>query len=518
MSWRSIIPVVVLLACADSSTLMQRSAVAPVHPAAPRVPLDPAIKRKTLDDLARIIAEAYVFPDAAAKLAARLRELTAHEGIWLADDAEAFATRVTNAMRTTVVDSHLELIVRPKAVTKPEAIRETAPESEAQLRERLRRRNFDIMGARYLRGTVGYVEIRSLPPAAWVGDTMHAALTFLGNADALIIDLRQNGGGAAATVAKLAGYFFDKPTHLLTSKHRRRGETTVYSEVPAGGARFANVDVYLLTSRQTFSAAEAFAYSLQGHRRAVVVGEPTGGGANAGDMYRLNDVFDAFVPDASSIHPATGRNWEAVGVAPDLASSADRALAVAHVEALHRLAKRSTDPQRRRELEWAALAVQNRRSIPRAQLERFAGHYGTRRVWLADGMLRYQNGTGPVQVLEPISDHAFMLANSDAVQLIFEPSALVLRWSGGDEERHTRSVVVPVNFGIVFPALQVSTAFLGTGSARREHEPLFREDLPGRQAPGRSAFGVQQFRPLRPGRIRGPPQAHDLRTSSYPPR
>ena len=438
MPWGSIIPVLVLLACADSTTLVQRPAVARVEPAAPRPPLDPAIKRKTLDDLAQIIAEAYVFPDAAAKLAARLRELAAHEGLWLADDAEAFAARVTKSMRTTVVDSHLELIVRPKAVAKPEAIRETTPESEARVRERLRRRNFDIAGARYLRGTVGYLEIRSLPPAAWVGDTMHAALAFLGNADALIIDLRQNAGGAAETVAKLAGYFFDKPTHLLTSTHRRRGETKVYSAVPAGGSRLANVDVYLLTSRQTFSAAEAFAYSLQGHGRAVIVGEPSGGGANAGDTYTLNDVFDAFVPDASGIHPATGRNWEAIGVAPDLASSADRALVVAHAEALHRLAKRATDPQRRRELEWAALAVGNRGSLPAVQLERFAGRYGTRRVWLADGVLRYQNGTSPVHVLEPISDHAFMLANSDTVQLIFEPSALVLRWSDGSEERHTR--------------------------------------------------------------------------------
>jgi retinol-binding protein 3 len=392
--------------------------------------LPTAVKKKTLVDLAAIVEEAYVYPDAAKRIAGQLRALAAREADWRNDDADAFAKRVTTAMRSVVVDSHLGLQVRRPSQPGHK------PETEAQVRERLRRRNFDVVAARSLRGSAGYLDIRSLPPPTWVGDTLQAAIGFIANADAIIIDLRQNGGGAADTVALLAGYFFAKPTHILTSTHRRRGETKVMSV--ATNRALPDVDVYLLTSHQTFSAAEAFVYALQGHHRAIVVGDPTGGGANAGDLYTLNDVFEAFVPDASGIHPVTKTNWEATGVVPDLPCAADDALTVAHAAALKALAARTADPSRRNELVWALQAIESRAAPTDAELKSLAGQYGTRRVWIANGLLHYQVATEPVQVLQPITNQKFMFATRDSEQLDFEPNALVLRHADGTTERFAR--------------------------------------------------------------------------------
>jgi len=64
-------------------------------------------------------------------------------------------------------------------------------------------------------------------PASLGGETAAAAMNFLANTDALIIDLRQNGGGDPSMVAFLISYLFDgpDPVHLNDLYFRPTGET-----------------------------------------------------------------------------------------------------------------------------------------------------------------------------------------------------------------------------------------------------------------------------------------------------
>jgi retinol-binding protein 3 len=95
--------------------------------------------------------------------------------------------------------------------------------------------------------------------------------------------------------------------------------------------------VYVLTSDQTFSGAEEFAYDVQTQQRGEVVGDTTGGGAHPGGMRRVTEHFGVWVPSGRAVNPVTGTNWEGVGVRPDVPVVASEALRTAHLRALERL-------------------------------------------------------------------------------------------------------------------------------------------------------------------------------------
>jgi C-terminal processing protease CtpA/Prc len=146
---------------------------------------------------------------------------------------------------------------------------------------------------------------------------------------ATIVDLRDNGGGDSDTVAFVASYFFDdKPVHLSDIYEREANKTTpawTLAKVP--GKRFGRTKpVFVVTSAGTFSGGEDLAYSLQTTKRAIVVGEPTAGGAHPVKPVSLDDNFSIMMPYAESISPITHGNWEGTGVVPHVLTTADGAL------------------------------------------------------------------------------------------------------------------------------------------------------------------------------------------------
>jgi len=163
------------------------------------------------------------------------------------------------------------------------------------------------------------------------------------DADALLLDLRQNGGGDPDTVVLVASYLFDdKPVHINDMFSRDTGETIEFwTRAKVAGKRFgAKKPIYVLTSNRTFSGGEALAYDLQALRRAIIVGETTGGGANLTGSCPLSDGFAISVPNARLINPVTKTNWEGTGVVPDVKVPAPEALADAHHRALTELKRR----------------------------------------------------------------------------------------------------------------------------------------------------------------------------------
>jgi C-terminal processing protease CtpA/Prc len=190
-------------------------------------------------------------------------------------------------------------------------------------------------------GGVGLLELEGFMPAELIGDTAAAAMSFLANSEAVIIDLRKNGGGSPEAVILLCSYFFDDSTHLNSIYTRTTDTTRQYWSHPVvPGKKLSGKDVYVLTSGRTFSAAEEFTYNLQSQKRATIVGETTGGGAHPTRGFRVTDNFGVGVPFARSINPITKTNWEGTGVKPDVAVPADHALHTAHLMALKKCAEK----------------------------------------------------------------------------------------------------------------------------------------------------------------------------------
>src|SRR5260370_19281796 len=163
-------------------------------------------------------------------------------------------------------------------------------------------------------------------------------MSFLANVDAIIFDLRENGGGAPKMVAMISSYLFDKPTHLNDLYNRKDDFATQYWTLPyVPGTMLADKPAFVLTSKSTFSGAEEFTYNLKNLKRATIVGETTGGGAHPVSGQRIDDHFMIGVPFARAVNPITKTNWEGTGVEPDVKVPAADALATAQKLAAEKL-------------------------------------------------------------------------------------------------------------------------------------------------------------------------------------
>ena len=280
----------------------------------------------------------YVFADAGDRLATEI-ESRLRGGAYDALDGAALAERFTADLQAASHDKHLRIIYSPDAP--PSA---TPRPDDAQRRARIvkagARINYGIRKAEVLPGNIGYLAIDGFWHLEYGGgDTVAAAMEFLGNTDALVIDLRESSNGGDPEMSVLIeSYFFPTSVHLGDFYSRATNETRqwwTHAYVP--GPRYVDKPVYVLTSTRTFSAGEGFAYNLQAFKRATIVGERTAGAAHPEDEHPLGDGFTIELPFARGMNAVTKTDWEGSGVQPDIATTADAALDRALAEARQRL-------------------------------------------------------------------------------------------------------------------------------------------------------------------------------------
>lgn len=189
-----------------------------------------------------------------------------------------------------------------------------------------------------LAGNVGYLKFNMFADPEVCGLTATAAMNFLANVDAIIIDLRENGGGDPRMIALISSYLFSKPTHLNDLWERKTDSTQQYWTLPyVPGKRLDSKPAFVLTSKRSFSGAEEFTYNLKNLKRATIIGETTGGGAHPVSGHRIDDHFMIGVPFARAINPISKTNWEGVGVEPDVKVPAAETLSTAQRLAMEKL-------------------------------------------------------------------------------------------------------------------------------------------------------------------------------------
>jgi hypothetical protein len=283
-----------------------------------------------IEKTAQLIKQRYVDPAKATEIATKLNRDAA--GDTMADtDPKAFAEKLTRRLRSLSSDGHFAVDYSAAVVPEDREEGMTAYD-RAQIEHHLGADlNYGVTEVRRLDGNIGYLDLRAFAPTAIGSDVVSSAMTILAGSDALIIDLRHNGGGDGAMTAFLAAYILDQPIQMSTLYDRPTNRTQVAVTpdwVP--GRRFGGTKpVYVLVSHYTFSAAEAFAYDLQSAGRIVVVGETTGGGAHPFANRRISAHFVLRLPEERVTNPRTGTDWEDVGVKPDVAVTADQALPAA---------------------------------------------------------------------------------------------------------------------------------------------------------------------------------------------
>jgi retinol-binding protein 3 len=294
--------------------------------------------------LQKELKERYIFPEVAARMAEAIRTRLANGEYTEATSLPTLCETLTADLQAISRDKHLRLYYRAEAVP-VRAQRGPTPEFLEQYRQEMLLENGGFRKVERLKGNVGYLEFTGFHHPDFAGDVAVAAMNFLANTSALIVDLRRNGGGHPGMVALVTSYLFDKPVHLNSLYWREQDRTEQYWTLPyVPGRRFGGEKpVWVLTSARTFSAAEEFTYNLKARQRATIVGELTGGGAHPGSTVRLHDHVEVFIPGGRAINPVTGTNWEGTGVEPDLAVPKEQALDVAYAEALRQVIARAGD-------------------------------------------------------------------------------------------------------------------------------------------------------------------------------
>jgi retinol-binding protein 3 len=299
-------------------------------PVAADAPFDAAQRSQILEGISRDL-NGYIFPDVAVKIRSDLT--TNRDRLLAIADPAQFAKAVSDELHAVGNDKHLNLIYSADILA-PDA--DPTPAEIAHEREATNLHNAGVHGVEWLPGNIGYIRIAGFPPdSADVRHAIDAAMATVAHTDALIIDLRHNGGGDPSSLDYWMGYFFEKPTELTSIRWTapKPHVDRQFSAAKIGGSRYLK-PIYVLTSARTFSCAEQFTYDLKALHRATIVGETTGGGANPGDFHRLTDHFAVFIPTAQAYNPYTKTNWEHTGITPDAASSAADALVSGYTLAL----------------------------------------------------------------------------------------------------------------------------------------------------------------------------------------
>jgi hypothetical protein len=329
--------------------MVRAPAAAQVLNAGPDATIDAATREAVITGVLRRLDQGYVFPQKVVEMTRAVREREKQGAYNQIGSARALADALTRDLQQVSRDRHLEVAYSSRGIIDEPPDAEPSREQRRQRSWFDRRVNFGLERAERLSGNVGYLEIRSFNfDAAVVDSALAAAMNFLSNTDALIIDVRRNGGGEPAMVAAVCSYLLPPNTLINKFYWRPQDRWDEFRTGAVSGRHYGTTrPVYVLTSDQTFSGAEEFAYDIQTQHRGEVVGDTTGGGAHPGGMRRVTEHFGVWVPSGRAVNPITGTNWEGIGVRPDVAVPSADALRTAHLRALERLLAAERDKERR---------------------------------------------------------------------------------------------------------------------------------------------------------------------------
>jgi C-terminal processing protease CtpA/Prc len=313
----------------------------------PDLAIDAATRAAVIDILLKELIDGYVFPETAKKMEADIRSRVAAKEYDSVTSAQEFAKKLTTDLQSVSKDKHLRVRYSHTPIPMRKDRGEPTEAEREQARWMNKRINFGFEKVERLNGNIGYIDLRGFNDHEAGAETVAAAMAFLQNTEALIFDLRQNGGGSPYMIALISSYLFgDKPVHLNDMYWRKSGKTDEFWTNPQlAKVKFTNKDIYVLTSNYSFSGAEEFSYNLKNLKRATIIGETTGGGAHPGGMVRLHDHFGVFIPVGRAINPISKTNWEGTGVEPDIKIPKDQALKTAYLMALNKSLANIKDEQ-----------------------------------------------------------------------------------------------------------------------------------------------------------------------------
>lgn len=386
-------------------------------------------QKAIIDELCMKIESIYPFAAIAERAVSGLREYYEQGKYKDYTDKSEFASNLTVDLEQLSNDTHFYLAYNPDlaaelmAAENQEDLLDSLTVHEAGIEKW---NNYGFKELRILDGAIGYLDLRLFFSPYYAGDIAVAAMNFFANCNAIIIDLRYNGGGWDDMVNLLLSYFAESRDEVMFNVGQSTLDSTYYaaktmSYVP--GRRFTAVPVYVLISAGTASAAEAFASRIRFiNSNALLVGEKTAGAENPIGTIIIGNEFVLDIPSWRTVYQKYDTDWEAMGVSPDLEVASEDALTAAHIHALRRLVDVSVEKEKKDKYKWAldgVLATYEPLSLPEDVLRSYAGNYGNRDVYFEDGVLYYQYKKRTKRIMLPVREDYFVVEHYDFFRVRF---------------------------------------------------------------------------------------------------
>jgi len=398
-----------------------------------------AVKRAdALKTIKTLLQDKYVFPELRPKIVAALSR-SQDAGRYDVGDPYVFASRITEDLRAASHDHHLYFGVDQAGYTAALAPPKDEAGTDALERNRAIRHHHGLTEMKILAGNVRYLKISEFD---WVQDetgaAYDAAMRFLREGDAIVIDLRGNGGGTHSAVQYLVSHFLEPgtPEYTFLDLSGTPNQIHALDYLPAG--RLIGKPLYVLINGGVGSAAEAFAYDVQQFKLGELVGSKTVGAANTCSDFPVAPEFMLTVSTGRPVHSVSHSNWEGLGISPTVPTSPATALDVAQSLALQRLGNApGVDSEIKSEYRWALVAVLARLhpvTLPTDQLKSLAGHYGQIEITFDDQGLSIcrpnEPGWPKTARLRPLDrEGLFAIEGIEVLRVRFSGKRLELLWS-----------------------------------------------------------------------------------------
>lgn len=389
--------------------------------------LNTTSRAEVVNTVCELLKTNYVFPDIALKMSESLKNNLKKGKYDKITDPVQLADVLTTDVLAINKDGHLRLEYNPSFFTHRQ---DTTGEDQRELQQQKRElaRNYGFKKTEILNGNIGYLELSGFHALSKRSkDAALASLKFLSNTKAIIIDLRTNGGGSPEMVRYLLSYFFDKETHINDFYNRQTNKITeTWTRPDTSQINFTKIPLYILASDKTASAAEEFCYDLQNQHRAIIVGNTTAGAAHPTMELDATNGTVLFNPYARAINPVTKINWEGIGVKPEINSTSEKALEIAHLQILDELISSTKDASELFDLKWYS-DITKCIYIPQQTdtliLKKYAGVFGERTINYENGKLFYQRINKPKFEMETISPGFMKAKNNNYFKVEFITSA-----------------------------------------------------------------------------------------------
>ena len=414
-------------------------------------------QREIITELCETIKNVYPFPEIAEQTISGIQTYYEEGKYSTYTDRSEFANHLSIDLEELSNDTHFGLSYNPEMAAEMKKQKDRAVQEEsltAYEADIEKWYNYGFKELKILDGGIGYLDLRLFFATYYAGEVAVAAMNFFTNCNAVIIDLRYNGGGWDDMVNFLLSYFAESRDEVIFNVAQYTVDSSYYagktfSYVP--GKRLTGIPVYVLISRSTASAAEAFASNVKYiNSLAVLVGETTAGAENPVSTIVIGDEFILNIPSWRSVYRQYDTGWEGIGVKPDIEVAAEKALEVAHIDALRKLSETAVAKGIKDKYQWAldgVRAIYEPVSLPQDVLHAYAGNYGTRDIHFEDGVLYYQYREGTKRRMLLVREDYFVIENYDFFRVRFTKdrgaiTSLEEIFTDGSVVRNTRTRII----------------------------------------------------------------------------